>query len=147
MAFRDGIKYEAPESFLESSGEDWVFQPHPKLYGELGTNVLEHYASYKNNKMDKTYIPAYFYLGGAGTGKSRHASEFASSIQEAIKPHIQHPLYHELAQRLKTPFVFHVSFENGTPLTAEELSNPWRAIGSRMLDQLLNEPLEDIREQ
>jgi hypothetical protein len=147
VAFKDGIKYRVPDSLLETSGKDWVFQPHPKLYEVLGTNVLEHYAYYKSNKMDKTYIPAYLYLGGAGTGKSRHASEFASSIQEAIELHVQHPLYHELAQRLKTLFVFHVSFENGTPFTAEEMSNPWGAICSRMLHQLLDEPFEDIRDR
>jgi hypothetical protein len=111
-----------------TSGSDWVFQPHPELYKTIATNVLEHYAYYKSNEIDKTYIPTYFYLGGAGTGKSRHGSEFASSVQEAITLHPQHDLYkdnaHELAQRLKDAFVFHVSFENGTPLTIEEMSNP-----------------------
>jgi hypothetical protein len=114
---------------------DWTFQPHPELYETLATNVLEHYAYYKKDAIDKTYIPAYFYLGGAGTGKSRHGLEFASSVREAIKLRKQHPLYGELAQRLEDPFVFHVSFENGTPLTVEEMSNPWNAIGTRMLSR------------
>ena len=130
---------------MGTSGENWVFQPHPELYETLATNVLEHYGYYKRNRIDKTYIPAYYYLGGAGTGKSRHASEFASSVQEAITLRTLDPLYHDLAQRLKTAFVFHVSFENGTPLTDEEMGNPWEAVGVRMLHQLLGEPLEDIR--
>jgi hypothetical protein len=144
-AFKSGIKYAPPHSLVGTSGEHWVFQPHPDLYETLATNVLEHYGHYQANQIDKTYMPAYFYLGGAGTGKSRHASEFASSIQEAITLRTQHPLYHDLAQRLKTAFVFHVSFENGTPLTAEERGNPWEAVGVRMLHQLLDEPIEDIR--
>jgi hypothetical protein len=144
-AFKAGIKYTPPHSLVGTSGKNWAFQPHPDLYETLATNVLGHYAYYKSNHIDKTYIPAYFYLGGAGTGKSRHASEFASSVQKAITLHTQHPLYHDLARRLENPFVFYVSFENGTPLTVEEKSNPWGAIGVRMLQQLLGEPIEDIR--
>src|ERR1700733_13456182 len=142
-AFPAGIRYMPPPPLVNTTGANWKFQPHPELYETLATNVLEHYIHYKNNEIDKTYIPAYFYLGGAGTGKSRHGSEFASSVQEAIT---QHPLYDELplcdelAQRLKKAFVFHVSFENGTSSTTEEMSNPWNAIGVRMLCQLLDEP-------
>jgi hypothetical protein len=121
-----------------------TFQPHPDLYEELATNVFKHYSYYKKDQIDKAYIPSYLYLGGAGTGKSRHGSEFASSIQEAINLRIQDPLYHELAQRLKKAYVFHVSFENGTSLMNKEKSDPWNAVGVRMLKQLLNEPIEYI---
>jgi hypothetical protein len=48
---------------------------------------------------------------------------------------------------LKSAFVFHVSFENGTPLTREERNDPWNAIGIRMLHQLLDEPIQDIHSQ
>ena len=41
--------------------------------------------------------------------------------------------------------MFHVSFENGTPLTPEEKSKPWNAVGIRMLYQLLSEPLSALR--
>jgi hypothetical protein len=67
--FKDGIPYTAPYPLVSTSGIDWVFQPHPRLYDMLATNVLEHYTHYKNNRVDKTYIPAYFYLGGAGNRK------------------------------------------------------------------------------
>ena len=73
--------------------------------------------------------------------------EFASSVQKAIAPYIQHPLYPELAQRLGRPFVFHVSFRNETPSTYEERSNLWNAVGVRMLYQLLDKPIEDSRRQ
>ena len=138
-AFKDGINYMPPHPLVGTSGSDWVFQPHPDLYETLATNVLQHYECYSSNKIDKTYMPIYFYLGGAGTGKSRHASEFAFSVQEAIKSHTS------LAQRLKNPFVFHVSFENGTPLLEDEMSNLWNAVGVRMLQQLLREPINQIR--
>ena len=111
----------------------------------LAKNVLEHLTHYKSDNIDKTYIPTYFYLEGAGTGKSRHASEFASSIQNAIPLCNKHPLYPELKQRFKAPYVFNISFENGTPLTVEERSDPWNAIGVRMLHQLLDEPIDHIR--
>jgi hypothetical protein len=118
---------------------NWVFQPHTELYNMLAAN-------HKSDNVDKTYIPTYFYLGGAGTGKSRHASEFASSVQNAIPLCNKHPLYPELEQRFKAPlYVFNISFDNGTPLTVEERSDPWNAIGVRMLDQLLDEPIEYIR--
>jgi len=143
-AFKGGIRYHSPQPLLYTSGANWVFQPHPELYKTIAPNVLEHYIKYKENQVDKTYAPIYFYLGGAGTGKSRHGSEFASSVQKAIELHPEHHLYHELAQRLKTAYVFHVSFENGTPLTSEEEGNPWYAVGVRMLHQLLGGDLELI---
>src|SRR3954466_5374939 len=103
-AFPDGIKYTPPGHLVHSSGINWEFQPHPKLYKILAENVLNHYNRYKKDEIDKNCIPAYFYLAGAGTGKSRHGSEFASSIQKAITFHSQHPFYKELAERLEKAF-------------------------------------------
>lgn len=79
-AFKAGIKYTPPDPLLSTSGVNWVYQPHTDLYKTLATNVLKHYNHYKRDKINKTYIPSYFYLGGAGTGKSRYALEFASSV-------------------------------------------------------------------
>jgi len=45
---------------------------------------------------------------------------------------------------LEKAFVFHVSFDNGTPLTRQELRDPWNAIGIRMLGQLLGGNIENI---
>jgi hypothetical protein len=142
---------------------NWVFQPHPNLYKIIGPRVLHHYTKYKENELDKTYVPIYFYRGGSGTGKSRHGSEFASSVQEAIRLDAERhaerhsefhtdddyrklcDLYNELSQRLENACVFHVSFENGTSLTAEEKSKPLNAVGVRMLYQLLGGNIQDIR--
>ena len=139
-AFKTGLEYIPPHSLVSTRGKDWTFQPHRDLYSILAMNVLEHYDHYKRDEIDKNYIPSYFYLGGAGTGKSRHGSEFASSIQQAIAPYAEDRAYHDLAERLKNAFVFHVSFENGTPFEDEEMSDPWNAIGIRMLHQLRHEP-------
>jgi len=141
---KDKFKYKPPPSLVKSSSGNWVFQPHPDLYKTLAPHVLEQYAAYKSNTNDKSNTPMYFYLGGgAGTGKSRHGSEFASSVQEAIAPYTQH---HELAQRLKTAFAFHTSFENGTSLVPEEKSGLYNAVGVRMLTQLLEGmSLDNIR--
>jgi hypothetical protein len=160
--FKAGIPYKSPRSLVKTSGKNWNFQPHPDLYKSLAPHILEHYTQYKKDNVDKIYAPIYFYRGGAGTVKSRHGSEFASSVQEAIglyaerhaelhtdDDHCDHcnlcDLYNELSQRLKKAFVFHVSFENGTSLLHEEKSNPWNAVGVRMLHQLLDESLKIIR--
>jgi hypothetical protein len=57
----------------------------------------------------------------------------------------EHPLYSEIAERLKKLFVFNISFENGTPITEDEMKNPWDAIGIRMLHQLLDKPIDYLR--
>jgi hypothetical protein len=51
-------------------------------------------------------------------------------------------LYYEIAERLKNLYVFNISFENGTPITEEEMENPWNAVGIRMLHQLLDKPID-----
>jgi len=108
------------------------------------------------NRIDKSSIPSFLYLGGAGTGKSRHGSEFPFSVQEAIQRfastdqhHISHcqgnaHLCNELLKRLKKAYVFLVSFEGTTPLGVHEMSDPFNAIGVRMLHQLLGGNINDI---
>ena len=119
-----------------------MFQPHPGLYQIIASNVLEHYARYKENKVDKIYASMYFYLGGARTGKSRHGLEFASSIQEAIKSCPESTRYSdELMQRLKKAFVFYISFEYGTTLSSEE---PWNAI-ARVGDSSISLTLTNVK--
>jgi len=146
-AFPDGLEYRDPGPLVTTRGIDWVFQPNSKLYDILASEVMCHYENYTKDKADKSEVGLYFYLGGAGTGKSRHGTEFASSIKDAITEHLSgHALFDELMQRLEKAFVFHVSFENGTPLMEEEVHDPLKAIGIRMLSQLLDseENLADL---
>jgi len=42
-AFKAGIKYKPSHPLVQTSGKDWIFQPHPKLYEILAGNVFEHY--------------------------------------------------------------------------------------------------------
>jgi hypothetical protein len=46
---------------------------------------------------------------------------------------------------LRKAFVFLVSFEGTTPFENDDEGSPWKAIGVRMLHQLLDEPLSVIR--
>ena len=66
-AFKAGIKYRPPHLLVKTSGENWVFQPHPEPYETIATNVLDHYAHYKKDEIDETCILTYFYVGGTGT--------------------------------------------------------------------------------
>ena len=133
------------------SGAKWKFQPHSTLYDTLGEHVIEHYIHYTENGIDKSQIPMYFYVGGAGTGKSRHASEFAFTAKNSVRDHglARRPELAQklgdvqrldLLQRLESAFVFLVSFENGTSLNDDDRSDLWNAVGVRMLHQLLDEP-------
>ncbi|CAG8472747.1 13632_t:CDS:1, partial [Gigaspora rosea] len=88
---------------------------------------------WKNGQIDKTYIPLYFLLSGAGTGKSRTANE----LPRLAKEYAEDIGDADLKKALEKPFVFNVSFENGTPLNLTEEKAPTQAIGLRMLHQLL----------
>ena len=84
-------------------------------------------------------MPLYLFLSGAGTGKSRHATEFHKTIIGCLGDEDE-----ELKTRLERAWVFHVSLENGTNLREEERHDPFKAIGTRMLLQLL--PKEEYDE-
>ena len=97
---------------------------------------------------DKKLIPIYLFLSGAGTGKSRNAQEFHKLALQCFDatygfndPELEKPQDHReienIVQCLKNPYIFHVTLENGCSLHAKE--DPWRAIGLRMLYQLLPE--------
>jgi hypothetical protein len=144
-AFPDGLRYRTPFPLLQTSGQDWVFQPHPKLYEMLAENTIDHYRHYMNNKIDKAAIPSYFFIGPAGSGKSRNGAEFGSAIREAVRLHANPPC-DELTRRLERAFVFNVSFENGTPLGSDE-TELLDAIGIRMLHQLRKESLIELKHQ
>ena len=86
-------------------------------------------------------MPIYFFLSGAGTGKSRHAAEFHKTSVHCLGDEDE-----ELKGKLCNAWVFHTTFENGTSLRSAESDGFW-AIGTRMLHQLLpNEKLKDILE-
>ncbi|KAL1965212.1 hypothetical protein VTN77DRAFT_5966 [Rasamsonia byssochlamydoides] len=76
----------------------------------------------------------YFFLGGAGTGKSRNAMEFPRTLISCSDKGS------DLRRRLEKAKVFLVSLENGTsitPLEKKRKVDSLRVIGARILLQLL----------
>lgn len=82
----------------------------------------------------------YLFLSGAGTGKSRNANEFYKTAFECLSDDIDL----NLKNRIQNAWVFKVSFENGTSMKQGVESNAYRAIGSRILSQLLPDQHLDI---
>jgi hypothetical protein len=126
-----GLPYVKPSPLLLTSGADWEYQPDPSLKQKLKKEIKEHYKHFILKKSDKTSIPIYFFLSGAGTGKSRNAGEFHQTAMNCLSANEDK----ELIARIKDAYVFHVSYENGTSLRPGE--NAFEAVGTRMLFQLL----------
>ncbi|GBB85398.1 hypothetical protein RclHR1_11950006 [Rhizophagus clarus] len=135
-AFPDGLPYKKPNPLLYSSGLEWDYQPGDKLYQELRDALMLHYENFNNKKIDKCNIPFYFFVSGPGTGKSRNATELHRTAVECLEPS-------ELKNWLSNAWVFNTSFENGFSLRPSE-TDPFLAVGSRMLCQLLNKNLDSI---
>ncbi|CAG8650524.1 1473_t:CDS:2 [Funneliformis mosseae] len=132
-AFPKGLYYQEPDMLLKTSGALWEFQT-PAGFKEIFQNELfDHYRYWRNGQIDKTYIPLYFLLSGAGTGKSRTATE----LPRLAKKYAEDIDNADLKKALEKPFVFNISFENGTPLNLKEEKAPTQAIALRMLHQLL----------
>ena len=132
----------APKPLLASSGLMWEYQAEPTLLKTIQNAIKGQYASYRAGQIDKTTMPLYLFLSGAGTGKSRNASEFHRTVVECLGDEDE-----ELKNKLRNAWVFHVSFEKGSSLMKSE-PDPQKGIGNRMLLQLLrNKELEHIIEE
>ncbi|CAG8438877.1 10974_t:CDS:2 [Acaulospora colombiana] len=130
------LKYRDPQPLAKGSGSSWDFQASETLKQILKNAIRDHFKFWKAGQLDKIKIPQYFILAGAGEGKSRTAQELPNLLIEYTNDDIN------LQNRLKSAFVFNISFENGTKLTGMEKSNRINAIGNRMLFQLLQQPGE-----
>ncbi len=86
-------------------------------------------------------MPLYLFLSGAGTGKSRNATEFHNAAIECLDKEEDS----ELRNKIQNALVFNVSFEDSTILSQEE-TDPYMAVGTRMLLQLRPKQLNDIDE-
>src|SRR5436190_4122063 len=98
-----GLPYVKPLPLLRTSGADWEYQPDPSLKQMLRMEIKEHYKQFLLGNIDKTYIPTYFFLSGAGTGKSRNASEFYKTAISCLSANEDE----ELLARIKDAYVFH----------------------------------------
>ena len=126
-----GLPYLNPDPLLCTSGANWEYQPHSSLKHILQRELKEHYKNFLLGRFDKMTLPIYLFLSGAGTGKSRNASEFYQTAVTCLSA--QEDM--GLLTRIKEARVFLVSYENGTALRPGEDS--FLAIGTRMLSQLL----------
>ena len=133
-----GLPYCPPDPgvLLNSPGRSWDYQVSTGMKTVLREEVREHFRHYINRNLDKSTIPLYLLLSGAGTGKSRNAAELSGTAYRCFDGTYFEEKNEELANFLRDPFIFHVSFENGSSVQTEE-SDPWRAIGSRMILQVL----------
>ncbi|RUO95862.1 hypothetical protein BC936DRAFT_143070, partial [Jimgerdemannia flammicorona] len=135
-----GLPMQKPKDLLRSSGVHWEYQPDQQMHEILGKALMEHYINFNDSHKDKSTIPTYLFLSGAGTGKSRNANEFRKTAVESLSSD-DSELASTLRTRLSGAWVFNVSFETGNSIRYDE-SNPYLAIGNRMLLQLL--PSEDM---
>ncbi|KAF9310054.1 hypothetical protein BG003_008980 [Podila horticola] len=136
-----GLPYQMPGPLLRTSGVNWTYQPHPELFTALRPAIKDHYDDFKGDRRHKSTMPLYLFLSGAGTGKSRNAQEFHRSVLDCLTEE-DDP---DLRDGIRKAWVFHVTLENGISPSVTELEDPIRAIGSRMLLQLLpGKELHDI---
>lgn len=133
-----GLPYRppTPDALLKSSGHCWDYQASPELTKVLRSSIKEQFRHCESGFLDKLTIPHYLFISGAGTGKSRNAAERHKTALKCFNGTYFKEKDEKLASQLRNPFVFHVSLENGTGLQAFE-DNPWRAIGMRILFQIL----------
>ncbi|KAK3826764.1 MAG: hypothetical protein J3R72DRAFT_12604 [Linnemannia gamsii] len=135
-----GLPFQRPQPLFRTRGLNWTYQPDSKLYVNLRHRIRDHYNDFFQGLRDKSTIPLYLFLCGAGTGKSRNAQEFHQSAVSCLTEEEDR----ELRNRIEHAWVFHVSLENGTSLLVQEV-DPIEAVGSRMLLQLLPDKcIDDI---
>ncbi|RHZ89391.1 hypothetical protein Glove_15g40 [Diversispora epigaea] len=130
------LEYRDPQPLLKGSGSSWDFQASEALKQKLKNAIRDHFKFWKAGQREKTTIPQYFILAGAGEGKSRTAQELPKLLIECTNDDV------DLQNRLRSDLVFNLSLENGTILLRKVENNSSYAIGNRMLFQLLQQPGE-----
>lgn len=138
------LEYRDSQPLLRGSGSSWDFQASEALINELKDAIRDHFEFWEIGQFDKSKIPQYFILAGAGEGKSRTAQELQNLLIECTNDNVV------LQNRLRSALVFNLSFENGTKLLRGVEKTSSHAIGNRMLFQLLkkrNETWDDFSNQ
>ncbi|CAB4423970.1 unnamed protein product [Rhizophagus irregularis] len=133
-AFPQGLMYKKPKPLVASYGSNWEYQFDTQLVKILKKNTEDHYKHFKGESSDKMNCPTYFLFSGAGTGKSRNASEFHNMLIESLK----NSNNLELKGMIQDAWVFNVSLENGTSFSRSIEPFDILAIGIRMLWQVYN---------
>ncbi|CAJ0746821.1 10467_t:CDS:2, partial [Entrophospora sp. SA101] len=131
-AFPEGLPYIKPKSLVTSSGLKWQYQLDPHLKDTLQEETEKHYSHFCNGENDKIHRPIYLFFSGAGTGKSRNASEFHNTLIKCLN--CSKDL--ELKEKIQNAWVFNVSLENCTRFSRSVESIGILAVGIRMFWQL-----------
>ncbi|CAI2187978.1 19029_t:CDS:2 [Funneliformis geosporum] len=138
--FLNGLQFIKPKLLLYCTGSEWTYQSAKTLYKELQYKLKEHYKYFLQKKIDKTYIPIYLFLSGAGMSKSRNAEEFHRTSIDCLSEDKDL----KLRKIIENAFVFSVGFENGSNLRSNVKQSVYRAIGTQMLNQLLSDQNLDL---
>ncbi|CAG8456874.1 1471_t:CDS:2 [Acaulospora colombiana] len=113
------------------NGSSWDFQASEALKQEFKDAIRDHFKFWKAGQLDKTRIPQYFILAGAGEGKSRTAQELQKLLIECTNDA-------DLQNRLRSTLVFNLTFENGTKLSREVETNSDYAIVTSLQPPRIN---------
>ncbi|CAG8715913.1 6839_t:CDS:2, partial [Funneliformis mosseae] len=130
-----GLQYKKPKPLLYGVDKNWVYQPGQGLHEKLRNELRMHYEYYLGGIVDKTFIPIYLFLSGAGTGRSRNAEEFYNTTLACLSDSKDL----KLKESIRNALVFNVGFENGNSLRNGVEIEAYSAIGTRILKQLLPE--------
>ncbi|CAJ0831051.1 9052_t:CDS:2 [Entrophospora sp. SA101] len=131
-AFPEGLPYIKPKSLVTSSGLKWQYQLDPHLKDTLQEETEKHHFHFCNGENDKINRPIYLFFSGAGTGKSRNASEFHNTLIKCLN--CSKDL--KLKEKIQDAWVFNVSLENGISFSRSVESIGILAVGIRMFWQL-----------
>ncbi|GES84608.1 crinkler (CRN) family protein, putative [Rhizophagus clarus] len=133
--FPNGLQFKKLKPLLYCTGSDWTYQSEKTLYEELRDELKGHYENFLKGNFDKTYILIYLFLSGAGISKSRNAQEFHKTAIAYLSVDEDEDL--ELRKKIENAFVFSIGFENRNSLRCGIEQSVYRAIGTRLLKQLL----------
>ncbi|CAG8509257.1 5556_t:CDS:2 [Funneliformis caledonium] len=125
---------------LYGVGKKWVYQPGQGLHEKLRNKLRMHYEYYLGGVVDKSFIPIYLFLSGAGTGKSRNAEEFYNMTLACLSDSKDL----KLKGRIRNAWVFNISFENGNSLSYGVEKEAYSAIRTRILKQQLLEKHHEL---
>ncbi|OQR89637.1 crinkler (CRN) domain-containing protein [Thraustotheca clavata] len=134
------LEWREPKRLCASVGQDWPYQGASKLAAELTKPLAQHYNAWQHKNEDKQNHVIILVMSGPGTGKSRMLDEMKGLLCEAAV----WSKNQALVKRMKSAYVFRVTFENGTAAVGSLLDgkNPEFDISYRMLYQLAKEKHE-----